>query len=256
MPRTLDANKARELTKIVARLGQAASFMKILREAAAVGVLKEHKTLRRYLDLLTGGNVLGMHTLDVGSVYPQQLYRVKLNKPKVQVGLAALQRQGLNWDIPKSELRTTSIDFEGLVRSHFFGKVLMACLEDCIVHECYRNVKESTGTVSLIVAMLATRKLDLPYLLRRADEMHVGRAMRLALVKILDIVSKKETKVDASIFLAVRTQFLKIARQYVQSGFWKLVERKGKGKLGIRMIKYLNEHDIILAAGKQLGVTG
>jgi len=56
--------------------------------------------------------------------------------------------------------------------------------------------------------------------------------------------------------LAVRARFLKIARQYSQSGFWKLVDERGVGNLGIGMVRNLTEHDIIMAAGKQLGVTG
>ena len=256
MPRTLDPNKAREVTKIVLRLDGAASFRNILREAAELGILKEHKTLRRYLNLLVRGNVLRVRMLDVGSVYPKQIHSVKLKNPQVWVGLAVLRKHGLNWDVPDTEMHIVSTDFEGLTRSHDFDSVLGASLEDSLIHELYRDAKKNTSTSAFVISVLATKKLDLPYLLRRADEMRVGRATRLAFTRILEVTSSRETEVAASIFLAVRTQFLNIVRQYTRSGLWKLVERKGVGNLGLRMIRHLSEHDIMVAAGKQLGVTG
>jgi len=256
LPRLLDATKARGLTKIVRRLGGAASFRNILREAARGSVIRDNETLRLYLDLLVAGNVLRVRTRDVGSVRLQQLYSVHSIKPEVSVGLAALRRHGLNWEVPETETRIVSTDFEGLARSRFLDSTLMASLEDCLIHELHVDARRNTGTVSFIIAILSSERLDLPYLLRRADEMRVGQAVRLLLRRILEIVSSRETEVSASIFLAVRTQFLKIARQYAQRGFWKLVDERGVGNLGVRMVRSLTEHDVMLAAGKQLGVTG
>jgi len=256
MPRALDTRKAKELTRIVAALGAAASFRSILREAARAGVLKDHKTLRLYLDLLVAGNVLTVRTRDVGSVRLQQLYSVKSSKPSVSVGLAALRRHGLNWDVPETEMRIVSTDFEGLARSKLLDSTLMASLEDCLVHELHADAAGKTGGISFVVAMLSATRVDLPYLLRRADEAHVGGALRLLLNRVLEIASSRETDVSASVFLAVRARFLKIARQYAQSGFWKLVDERGVGNLGVRMVRNLTEHDVIIPAGKQLGVTG
>jgi len=256
LPRTLDPNKAREVAEIALRLDGAASFRNILSEAAELGILKEHKTLRRYLNLLVRGNILRVRMLDVGSVYPKQIHYVNMKNPQVWVGLAVLGKYGLNWDVPDTEMYTVSTDFEGLTRSHDFDSVLTASLEDCLIHELYRDAKKNTGTSTLVISVLATRKLDLPYLVRRADQMRVGKATRLAFTRILQITSSSETEVAASTFLAVRDRFLGIVRQYTRSGLWKLVERKGVGNLGLRMIRHLSEHDIVVAAGKQLGVTG
>ena len=137
-----------------------------------------------------------------------------------------------------------------------FDSGLMASLEDCLVQELHADSKKSTGATSFVIAMLATRILDLPYLLKRADQIHVGKAIRLAFTRVLDITSSKETDAPASLFLAVRNQFLKIARRYTQSGFWKLIEKKGVGNIGLPLITSLNEHDVILVAAKQLGVSG
>jgi len=256
MPRTYDAGKARELTKIVTKLGDAASFRNILREAARSGVLRENKTLRLYLNLLIAGNVLRVRSRDVGSVRLQQLYRVNSEKPEVMVGLAVLGRHGLNWDVPEEARRIVSTDFRGLARSRLFNSVLMAPLEDCLVHELYMDARKRTGSITFVTAILSTRRLDLPYLLWRADELRVGRALRLLFNRILEVVSSRETETAASVFISVRTRFLKIARQYSQSGFWKLIDEEGAGNLGVQIVRNLTEHDIVIAAGKQLGVTG
>ncbi|MBS7622743.1 hypothetical protein KEJ39_03600 [Candidatus Bathyarchaeota archaeon] len=256
MPRTYNARRAEELTRIVRRLHESASFRNILREAARYGVLKDHKTLRVYLDLLVRGKVLRVRTRDVGSLQPQQIYSFCSDKPKVSVGLAALERYGLNWDVPETEMRVVSTDFEGLVRSKIVDSTLIASLEDCLIHEIYLDARKGTGTTPLVIAILATRRLDLPYLIRRADEMRIGRLLRLLLNRILKLVSSGETMVAAPVFMAVRERFLKLARQYSQSGFWKLVDERGVGDLGLESVEDLTEYDIILAAGKQLGVTG
>jgi hypothetical protein len=257
VPRTLDAVKAQEVAKVVKRLGQHASFRSVWREVARAGVLTQNRTLRVYLDLLVRGGVLGVRTRDVGSVYPQQLYRVKSMIPRVYVGLGVLQRHGLNWDVPETDIRVIPADFEGLVRSRPFDQGLMASLEDCVVDEMCRDARAKTGSTSFVVAMISTRRLDLPYLLRRADGKRVGRTFRSLFRRILAIVSSNKSDLDASVFLAVRARFLKIARQYSQSGFWKLIDDEaGAGSLGLRIVKGLGESDVVLAAAKQLGVIG
>lgn len=244
------------MTAIVKALEDAASFRNIMRETARLGVLRRHETLRRYLDLLVLAKVLRVRTRDVGSVNLQQLYTVSSKRPEVEVGLAALRRHGLNWEIPETEMRKVQTDFEGLVRSKIIDTSLTASLEDCLIQELYRDAKRETSAISFVIAMISTRTLDLPYLLRRADQARVGKAVRLLYDRILEMVSSRETEVAASVFMAVRAQFLKIARQYTQSGFWKFIDEKGIGDLGLRIVRDLTEYDIIMAAGKQLGVTG
>jgi hypothetical protein len=153
-------------------------------------------------------------------------------------------------------MRKAFTDFEGLVRTSIIEDLLVASLEDSLVHETYRDAKKSTGAISLVAAMLTTRKLDVPYIISRADKMHVGKALRLMFSRILKIASSGETEASASVFLPVRNHFLNIARQYAQSGFWKLLESHGIGKLGLQMVDSMTDRDIIMTAGKQLGVTG
>ena len=256
MPSTLNPKKAEELTRIVEALRRAASFRNIMREAARARVIKENKTLRRYLDLLVSGKVLKMRTRDVGSVNPQQLYTVRSRKPEIWVGLGVLRRHGLNWEVPETELHPISTDFDGLVRSRIIDTKPMASLEDCLIHELYMDANARTGGVSFVIAMISTRALDLPYLLRRADEKRVGETLRFLLNRVLRIVSSRETDVAASVFMAVREQFLKSARRYTQTGFWKLVDEKGVGDLGLQIVVSLADYEVVMSAGKQLGATG
>src|SRR3989304_2792765 len=179
VPRTLDAGKAEEVTKVVRKLGKNASFRSVWKEAARAEILRHNKTLRSYLHLLVRGGVLSVRMRDVRSVHSQQIYLVKSRRPKVWVGLGILQKHGLNWDVPEADIRAIATDFSGLVRSRSFAQGLMASLEDCLVNEFYRDANEKTGTVSFVVAIISTRRLDLPYLLRRADGMRLGRAFRL-----------------------------------------------------------------------------
>ena len=257
MPKSLDGLKAKELVAAIEKLGDASSFRNLLKETAREGIIKDNKTLQAYLDLLVAGKVLEVHTRDVGSVYRQELYILKTDKPKIWVGLGILQRHGLNWDFSPSDIRPVLTDFDGLVRSKSFEAGRMASLEDCLADEVYTDSKKNTGTLSLVAAMIATKKVDLPYLLRRADQIHVGKAMRSLFRRILEITSSNRTDLDATSFLAVREHFLKIVRQYTITGFWKIVESEnGKGNLALSIVKGLSESDIVVPAAKQLGVVG
>jgi hypothetical protein len=256
MPRTLDPAKAEKVTRVVRRLGKAASFRNVWTEVAREGILKHHRTLRAYLDLLIRGGVLTVRKHDVGSVYSQEIYQLKSKRPKVWVGLSILQTHGLNWDVPEIDKRVISTDFSGLVRSKLYDHSLMASLEDCLVNEVYIDTKNKTGTVTFVGAIISTRRVDLAYLLTRADEMHLGKAFRLLFKRMLEIVSSNKTDLDASIFLAIRERYLMIVRQYVQSGFWKLVDERASGVIGLGIVQNLREGDLILAAAKQLGVIG
>jgi hypothetical protein len=257
VPRALDPVKAERVARVVKKLGHRASFRNIWREVARAGILTHNKTLRTYLDLLVESSVLAVRKEDVGSVYLKETYLVESVKPKVYVGLGILQKHGLNWDVPEMDIRIVLTDFSGLVRSRPFDQGLMASLEDCLVNEAYTDAKKETGAFSLVAAIVSTRKLDLPYLLKRADEMRLGRAFRRLFSRMLEITSSNMTDLDTSVFLAVRARFLGITRQYLRSGFWKLVDgEKGVGVIGLKIVRGLSESDLILAAAKQLGVMG
>lgn len=257
MPRTFNEEKAREVVAAVERLKGSSSFRNLLKEMARRGIVKDNKTLRLYLNLLVAGKVLSVRMHDVGSVYPQQIYSLRSKRPIVWVGPGILRKHGLNWEIPLSDIRQISSDFDGLARSQILESGLMAALEDCLAYELHADAKENTVTTSLVIAMISTVKVDLPYLIRRADQIHVGRTMRLLFKRLLEIVSSNHTDFDGSAFLIVRNHFLRIVRQYTQTGFWNVVENEtGIGSLGFSIAKSISESDVIGSAAKQMGVLG
>jgi hypothetical protein len=196
----------------------------------------------------------------VGSVNPQQLYSTTQQKPTVYAGLKVLELYGLNWDTPLRSLYPVSTDLVGLLRSKpvtlSSRQVLAASEEDSIAHEVRRDADKTTGTLELVSALAATQTLDLPYLLRRSDELEIGRTVRLLFQKLIQTFSGILPDADGKIFLATRERFLQILRQYSKQKALSLLETPGKGAHGIKMAESLTSEHILNATGKQLGITG
>jgi hypothetical protein len=245
---------------IIRSQGDQTSFGTILVEAQRQGTLAWHRTLRRYLDLLVRGGVLTEKKRDVGSVNPQQLYSTTQQKPTVYAGLKVLELYGLNWDTPLRSLYPVSTDLVGLLRSKSVTlsgrRVLAASKEDSLAHEVRRDADKTTGTLELVSALVATRTLDLPYLLRRSDQLEIGKTVRLLFQKLIQTFSGIFQDSDGKIFLATRERFLQILRQYSKQKVLSLLETPGTGAHGIKMVESLTSEHILNAAGKQLGITG
>ncbi len=251
---------AREIMTIIDSQGRRASFGTILVEAQRRGTLAWHRTLRRYLDLLVQGGVLTETKRDVGSVNPQQLYRNTEQKPTVYAGLKVLELYGLNWDAPLRNLYPVRTDLVGLLRSRpvtlSSRQVLAASKEDSLAHEIRKDADEAIGTLEIVSALAATQTLDLPYLLRRSDELEIGRTVRMLFQKLIQTFSGILQDADGKIFLATRERFLQILRQYSKQKAVSLLEARGRGDRGIKIVDSLTSEHILNAAGKQLGITG
>ena len=245
---------------IIRSQGGQASFGTILVEAQRRETLAWHRTLRRYLDLLVQGGILTEKKRDVGSVNPQQLYSITRRKPTVYAGLKVLELYGLNWDTPLRSLYPVSTDLIGLLRSKSVTlssrRVLAASKEDSLAHEVRRDADKTTGTLELVSALAATQTLDLPYLLRRSDQLEIGRTVRLLFLKLIQTFSGRFQDSDGKIFMATRERFLRILRQYSKQKALSLLETPGNGANGISMVESLTSEHILNAAGKQLGITG
>ncbi len=70
----LRIDTARRILQTVAKLKAQASFRVLLLEANSQGMITDHRTLRRYLDLLVQSGLLKVREKDVGPVNPQQLH--------------------------------------------------------------------------------------------------------------------------------------------------------------------------------------
>jgi hypothetical protein len=245
---------------IIRSQGGHASFSTILVEAQRRGTLAWHRTLRRYLELLVQGGVLSEKKRDVGSVNPQQLYSPTEKKPTIYSGPKVLELHGLNWDTPLRGLYPVSTDIVGLLRSKplvLSGRHrLAASKEDSLAYEIRRDADKTTGTMELVTALAATQTLDLPYLVRRSDELEVGKTVRLLFQKLIQTFSGIFRDADGKIFLATRERFLQILRQYSKQKALSLLETPGRGAHGIKMVESLTSEHILNATGKQLGITG
>ncbi len=251
---------AQYLVNAVKRLGAEASFGRILLEANREGILAWHRTLRRYLDLLVLGQVLRVEKRDVGSVNPQQLYTVRNNQATVWVGPRVLKEHGLNRDTEDTDMYTVKIDPEGLVRSKPISvngqPRLAASLEDNIIYELQRDKLEHMGGAELATALLATRPVDLPYLLRRSDKLGLGSTTRRLLRTIINTFTSLPGDVEGHVFLSTRKNFLRILRQYSSRGFLKLLDSKHVQPSQELSIKHSNASWIVATSAKQLGVSG
>jgi hypothetical protein len=260
MAPSLRQETAREIISIVKKLEARASFRTILVEANSTGVIADHRTLRRYLDLLVQARVLKVRERDVGSVNPQQLYTAIDSKTHLWVGPVAMRLHGLNWDVPDNQLYQITTDLEAMVRGRSQTVQektrLVASLEDVLIHELKRDSEEETGTTELVAAMLATRTLDLPYLLRRADGLTIGRTTRLLFRKITETFTSLPGDAEGRTFLEARARFLKILRYYNSKGVLRLVETPGKRRHGLTAVQSLTPAQIVSATGKQLGISG
>jgi hypothetical protein len=189
-----------------------------------------------------------------------ELYTIKSKRARIQIGLSILIYHGLNWEIEKPDIVSVYSDISALVRAksvRISSKMILAgCLEDCLAYELQRDAHTKRGTSELLVPILATRRLDLPYLFDRADRIGVGRTFRVLFKKISNTFFSPGSISDGRAFLATRGAFLRIMRQYSASGGIKLLEERGKGSEGIDNIIGLSESVIVNLAAKQLGVIG
>ena len=219
-----------------------------------------HRTLRRYLDLLVDAGCLKVEEREVGSVNLQQLYSIRQRKPTLWAGPAILQIHGLNWDIPDHDLYSFSTDLAALTRARQVKlgnkQLLAAGREDCLAQEIRRDDQKETGTIELVVAILATHHIDLHYFFKRSDELEIGKAARLLLESLAEIFTGPALETDARTFLVCRERFLKILRTYSKEKSLEESENSGTGRRGLSLVKTLTPLQIVKAAGKQLGLIG
>jgi hypothetical protein len=258
--KSLRQETAETIVDVVKGAGRNASFSRILLECRRRGAAKWHRTLRKYLDLMVLGGVLRKSTRNVGSVFPMELYAVKSTHARIQVGLSVLIYHGLNWEIEEPDIVSVYSDIAGLVRakstrlsSHM---ILAGCLEDCLAYELKRDAREQRGTSELLVPILATMPLDLSYVFDRADRIGVGRTMRVLFRGVSKAFVSPDGISNGRAFLTTRGTFLRLMRQYSRSGALKLLDKKGKGIVGIGNVSGLSESTIVNLAAKQLGVIG
>ena len=250
----------KELLETISSLGNQASFNRILAKASGRGTLAWHRTLRRYLDLLVQAGCLKVEEREVGSVNRQQLYSIKQSRPTLWAGPAILRIHGLNWDVPDDDLYSFTTDLAALTRARQMNlgkkQLLAAGREDCLAQEIRHDDQKKTGTIELVVAIIATRHIDLHYFFKRSDELEIGQAVRLLLQRLAEIFTGPALETDPRTFLVCRERFLKILRTYSKEKSLEESVTSRKDRRGLALVKTLTPLQIVKAAGKQLGLIG
>lgn len=248
------------ILRIVDDLGDRVSFRAVWLEARKRGVLSRDRAVRGYLDLLLAAGLLSVKRVRMKAPYPKEVYKVTGRKPVVFAGLRCLQYYGLTWESKENDLLPIASDLEGVMRGHIFqlgGRmIVIASLEDCLIYELRHDAKRGTGHTELVAAMLTTRSVDLPYLLRKADQWGLGKTVRFLLKRLERFFGSRPEVEDLVTFISVREKFLRIMRNYASHGVDQLIEEDGRGTLGLQIVRSLSDDDILAAAGKQSGARG
>jgi hypothetical protein len=201
--RNLNAHVAQETIESVGRLKEAEiepTFNAILNHLRSRGTLANHRSLRRYLDYLTCSGSLRMRSAPAGepNVRPKQIYSLTHDGPFIEAGEKALVFHGLNWTVPSESSVKVATDTEGVVRGRIEKGTLYASIEDSIVENLVRSKARKTRSqaISFGAALLATKRLDRSYLMRRARKAGVEGMVQELLDEIEYLVVSPKPEVD------------------------------------------------------------
>ncbi len=183
------AESITQSVEAISNEGVEPTFNTILEHLRNKRVLSNHRALRVYLDLLVKSGVLSRREEQVKqpNVRMSQKYMLTHNGPFVEVGGNALQFYGLNWTVPAKSSVRVKTDIDGLVRARLSEETLYGSLEDVVVEMLARSKgrERISEAIYFSAALLATKKFDHAYLMRRADE----RAVRSLIQGILDAIN-------------------------------------------------------------------
>jgi hypothetical protein len=197
--------------------GTEPTFSKVLAYLESKGILANHRSLRAYLDSIVRSDLLSVRVKPTSqpNVRPKQVYSLSNVGPFVEAGEKALIFRGLNWTLPAKSSIKLKTDLEGLVRARLGGGTLYGSLEDAVVENLAKTRSKSTARLmtSFCASLLATKKFDHAYLLRRARK----RGVEGLVQEILDeidclLISPKIEVEDIRSLYAIR-RWLQSARR-------------------------------------------
>jgi len=254
MPKQLAENK-RNKSAVIAesvlgsvealkREGTEPTFNAILAYLRSRSVLSNHRSLRAYLDAMISSGMLTLEKEPAKqpNVRPKQLYSLKNDGPFVEAGERAMLFHGLNWTIPSRSSIKLKTDFDGLARARIAHGVAYASLEDAIVETLAKskNKPRLFLTLTFCAALLATKKFDRDYLLKRATLSNVRDTVEKLLEEIGYVLYSPKPEVDD-----IRTLF-EIRKQLANS-------RLTSTSFNERQF-LLSPDEVVDVIGKQLGV--
>ena len=220
--------------------GTEPTFGALMANLRSKGVLSNHGSLRQYLDPLTESGLLSVRTETASkpNVRPKQVYSVSDRGPLVEAGEKALLFHGLNWTIPAKSSRKLRTDLEGVVRARLEGGTLYASLEDAVVEALAAVGRD----IPYCAALLATKRFDAAYLMRRARERGVGESAQELLDEIEYLFSSPKPELED-------LKSLYAIRRWAKSAHRRSSPRSRDPRWSL-----LSMDELVDVLGKQLGV--
>lgn len=242
------------------RKGKEPTFNAILNELSAKRVLKFHRTLRKYLDLLVSARLLAVKREKTiqRNIREKQVYLMVSghNQPIVEAGEKALLLHGLNWDVPSPVSVSAKTDLKGLALATVSGCIAYASLEDSLVQSLKvlprRHPRRASEIFVFATALLATRKVDFDYLIKRARGEGVEREILSILLRIDKTLASANPGVED-----IRTLFeLRENYSHLRKPLLRAIQGAQSRVSRITQTKIVSPNEVIEYAGKQLGIRG
>jgi len=191
--------------------GTEPTFNAILAYLRSRSILSNHRSLRAYLDAMISSGMLALQreSAKQPNVRPKQIYSLSNDRPFVEAGEKAMLFHGLNWTIPARSSIKLKTDFEGLARARITRGLAYASLEDAIVETLAKskNTPRLFLTLNFCAALLATKKFDRDYLLKRAKQRNVRETVEKLLEEIGYVLySPKPDVYDIRTLFEIRKQ--------------------------------------------------
>lgn len=180
--------------------GAEPTFNTILAQLRTRNILSNHSSLRSYLDLMIKSGMLKvrMERVKQPNIRPKQVFTLTGRGPFVEVGEKAMLFHGLNWILPSTSSVKTESDIEGLMRARLAEGKVYGSLEDTVTE----TLSRSKGTIGIYQALtfsavlLATKKTDQGYLMRRSREKHVEKLIAALLHEVQYLLSSPKPEVE------------------------------------------------------------
>jgi len=176
------------------------TFNAILAYLSSRRILSNHRSLRAYLDIMVKSGLLSLRKEPVKqpNVRPRQVYSLTGSGPFIEAGERALLFHGLNWTVPSRSSIKRKTSIEGLARARIAQGTLYGSLEDAIVETLAKNknTERVFRTLTFCAAMLATKRFDHAYIMRRAKERDVADLVDSLLDEIDYLLDSPKPEVD------------------------------------------------------------
>ena len=224
--------------------GTEPTFDAILGYLSSRSILSNHRSLRVYLDVMINSEMLTLNKEHVkkSNVRPKQVYSLKSDGPSVEAGERAMVFHGLNWTVHSKSSIKLKTDIEGLTRARIVHGTVYASLEDTVVEALAKNknTEQLSPALTFCAALLATKKFDRDYLIKRSRERNVRETVEGLLEEIGYVLCSPKPMVED-----IRTLY-EIRKQLANRGLMSASYDERKFPV--------SPDELVDVIGKQLGV--